>query len=167
MTEDQSSHLEAQSGEQFLSNREAYAAMVQMVIQLENISWTRLYNYLMGSSILVLAWATVYASPSKAPWTTVVLIFLSLIGALAGPAWSSLGTRARGQLELVYQAARRLEGNARIWETSVVREELPFTIVSQARDSADSYSKNPFLLKWAPLSFTALNLVCMLATVFR
>ncbi len=152
---------------QRLTNREAYAAMIQMVIQIENVSWTRLYNYLMGSSILVLAWATVYASALKSPWTTAVLFFLALVGALAGPAWASLGTRARGQLELVYQAARRLESNSSAWEPNVVNGDLPLSVVATARDSASIYSSNPFLLKWAPLSFTGLNIVFLLATACR
>lgn len=152
---------------QLLSNREAYVAMIQMIIQIENISWTRLYNFLMGSSILVLAQATVYASAPKSASTTTVLVSLGLIGALAGPAWAKLGVRARSQLELVYNAARRLENKSTAWETSVLTEDLPMNIVCPIRDTSSIFSSNPFLLKWAPLSFTALNLVLLLAAVCR
>ena len=58
----------------------------------EQIRWTLLYNYLMASTILLLAWATVFASSVNA--RRLVLLALSVAGVVLSSVWVALGARA-------------------------------------------------------------------------
>ena len=70
-----------------IANKDVYATLTQMIVQVENISWNRFYNFLMGSSILVLAWGTLYASDHKGWYVKLVLVLLCLVGCASGPPW--------------------------------------------------------------------------------
>jgi hypothetical protein len=150
-----------------IANKDVYAVLTQMIVQLENISWSRFYNFLMGSSILVLSWATLYVSGPKSPYTTSVLLLLCLIGILSGPIWAKLGKRARQQLEVLFQMTRGLEANPAAWEQDVRPSDRPFSAVANLRDDAVWYSKNPFVLQAFPWAISVLNVGMAVATLNR
>lgn len=73
--------------------KEIYPVLVQLVIYAESITWNRFYNFLMGNSILILAWATIFVSPcSKGLGGKSVLVAISLLGAASGVAWAAIQT---------------------------------------------------------------------------
>jgi hypothetical protein len=135
-----------------------------MVIHAEAISWNRLYNFLMGNSILVLAWATVYASTQASILTRVVLTAICLLGGGSGVAWASLGGRTRKHVQRHFDQALEIEQTPPMWEDGIPNELKPFTGTSAIRDSAKWYSTNHFLLKAMPWAFTALYTVMLVAT---
>ena len=149
-----------------MSYKDLYGALIQMVIHAEGISWSRLYNFLMGNSILVLAWATVYASNQRTTVTGVVLSTICLLGGFSGIAWAELGARTRKHVEQHFEQALAIEERPGVWEEGIDRKMWPFTAAQGVRNSARSYSTNQFLLKGMPLGFTVLYGVMLVATWF-
>lgn len=89
---------------------ELYQAASQQWAHAEQIRWTLLYNYLMASTILLLAWATVYAAQStlrSRPW---ILVLLAAAGTVVSLAWVGLGLRASSFVDAYAQLGKALEG---------------------------------------------------------
>ena len=150
-----------------MSQREVYSVCVQMIIQIENVSWNRLYNFLMANSILILAWATIYVSSQKGFWCTAVLVVIATVGIGAGVMFSELGGRARAQLEGFYTLAVSIEADPGCWAKLLLPLQLPFTMNSCSRKTGSFYSKNPFILSRMPLAFSAISSVMLVATFLR
>src|SRR4030042_3536112 len=92
-------------------NRQSlYNAAIQLIIHAENTSWTRIINFLTADSILMLAWATIFASSDSADkaW---VLIIMSLVGFLLSIAWAPFGSRGRRYHRRYVDIAKALEQN--------------------------------------------------------
>jgi ADP-ribose pyrophosphatase YjhB (NUDIX family) len=83
-----------------------YQAASQHWAHAEQIRWTLLYNYLMASTILLLAWATLYASSAQHPKVQVVL---AGAGAMLSALWVALGARATGFVSMYAATGRALE----------------------------------------------------------
>jgi len=97
-----------------LKREHTYAAAVQMVIHTDSISWNRLYNFLTAASIVMLAWATLFAvccSCSNAKNTAKpVLIAISTVGLLLSVAWAPFGSRSRRLHTFYADAAKESNG---------------------------------------------------------
>jgi hypothetical protein len=150
-----------------IANKDVYATLTQMIVQVENISWNRFYNFLMGSSILVLAWGTLYASDHKGWYVKLVLVLLCLVGCASGPPWAKMGVRARNHLEVLFEMACALESHHAVWEPDVRMSDRPFSAIAPARKEAEWYSKNVFILRAVPWAFSILNLSMLLASIVR
>ncbi len=87
-----------------------YNASIQLIIHAENTSWTRIINFLTADSILMLAWATIFASSDLAnkAW---VLIIMSLVGFLLSIVWAPFGSRGRRYFKRYVDIAKALEQN--------------------------------------------------------
>lgn len=48
-----------------VSAKDVYAAVFKMIVNAENISWNRFYNFLWFNSILIVSWATVWVAGPK------------------------------------------------------------------------------------------------------
>ena len=144
--------------------KDLYAVITQMVIQDEAISWNRLYNFSMANSILVLAWATIYASSQNTISAKIVLSAICLLGGLSGIAWAELGTRTRKHFDGHFAQALAIEKKTNAWEPEVDDATKPFLGSEAIRSTAAWYSSNPFLLKYTPLGFTALYVVLLVST---
>lgn len=149
-----------------ISNRELYAAQIQMIIHAENVSWNRLYNFLMGNSILVLAWATIYASSQCSVLTRFVLSAICLLGGVSGIAWIELGARSRDILKKHMNQTLAIEDGENIWEGKVEDSLKPIKAAKAIVDDPKwkCYGKSMFLLKAMPCAFTALYVVMGAAT---
>jgi hypothetical protein len=70
-----------------------YQAASQHWAHAEQIRWTLLYNYLMASTILLLAWATIFGAQSSGQVRHSILAALAAAGAglsaSVGSSWSS------------------------------------------------------------------------------
>jgi len=147
-----------------LSRRDLWTGLIQLIIHTESISWSRLYNFLMGNSILVLAWATIYSSADRGVWTRLVMSAICVLGGFSGPAWAALGSRTRYYVNLHVRQAESLEGDPSSWEEAIPDELRPFRQGATIRGGRFKYSSNPFLLQAVPLSFTALYVLMLVAT---
>jgi hypothetical protein len=134
-----------------------------MVIHAETISWNRFYNFLMGNSVLVLAWATIYASQDRSVISSIVLSAICLVGGFSGIVWAQLGRRSRKYVEAYFCQAIDVEKNAK-WGEGVSDTCKPFTRTKDIRDEASWFGTSTFVLKWIPLLFTALYLLLIIAS---
>lgn len=73
---------------------EVYGFLQQSTHHVEGRAATGLYNYLTANSLLVLAWATIFAgAQTSPPGKSIVMVGISVIGVLTGLQWALLGTR--------------------------------------------------------------------------
>lgn len=87
----------------------AYQALNQHWSHAEQERWSMLYNFLMANTILLLAWAAVYAS--QIPTKTPVLAVLTLGGAAISVLWLTFGAR-------VNTFSKAMQNGAKNWRTS-------------------------------------------------
>jgi hypothetical protein len=151
-----------------VSRGELYAALIQMVNNAEAISWNRFYNFLMGNSILVLAWATIYAAQERSILTSVVLSAICLLGAGSGMAWAALGKRSREYVEAYFKQALELEKDPKTWnEAGIADSWKPFTGTQSIRQKAGWFSTSAFVLTWTPRVFSLFYLLLLVASWSR
>ena len=67
-----------------ITDKELYPSLVQLRIHADSVTWNRFYNFLMFNSILVLAWATVYAAHPRPIGAWAVLVAFCFFGGLSG-----------------------------------------------------------------------------------
>ena len=140
-----------------------YTSYRDLVIHSENISWSRFGNFLIISSILVLAWATLYkVSPRELP-LKIIMTAITGIGTLAGVAWSDLGNRGRSYLDQYKAKAKVIEDHADKqdwWEQGIPITDRPF----QVQVTSKFYSSSTILLFGTPLLFSLLHLFLLVIT---
>jgi hypothetical protein len=147
-----------------ICRKDLWVGLIQLAIHAESISWTRFYNFLMGNSILILAWATLYVSQQHRVITSVVMFAICLLGGATGLAWSALGTRTRKYINLHFDQALLIEKDSATWADGIPNESKPFIEADKIRSGNFRFSSNPFLLKWVPLAFTTLYIIMAVAS---
>src|SRR6266545_4516598 len=93
-----------------LSALTIYQAATSHWTHAEQIRWTLLYNYLMASTILLLAWSTLFANHRANPGATLLLAVISSAGAIISVVWILLGIRATGFVAAYHKLGLSLEG---------------------------------------------------------
>jgi hypothetical protein len=146
--------------------KEAYPALVQLVIHAESITWNRFYNFLMGNSILVLAWATIFVSPASAKTEAkAVLAAICLLGAASGIAWAALAVRGRRFLFDFVTLGQMLETGQPNWASSL-KAVKPLSKAADLRDNqAFRWAGSLYLLVLGSLAFSVLYSVMLIASV--
>jgi hypothetical protein len=149
-----------------MSAKEVYAALVELVIHSESISWNRFYNFLMGNSILVLAWATIFANCNcKGSVVNVVLVAICVLGGLSGVAWAALGWRGRTFLHEYLALADRMEGDNTCWPPGLQKYK-PFGLTLEVGDTGvQPWARSRPILVVGPLLFTFLYVVLLVASI--
>lgn len=130
-----------------------YQVAAQHWAHAEQIRWTLLYNYLMASTILLLAWATVFTANN--PTKRWVLLALSLAGMILSAVWVALGASATGFI-------RTYERTGLTAEVNVQRSNGPFAAAHEHRQSVTGIAKlapSWFVLRLVPSLFVALYLL--------
>jgi hypothetical protein len=89
--------------------KEYYRSLTLLVIHAETISWTRFYNFLVSSTILVMAWVTVFIKNPPSTSSRIIMLVLSAFGFIMGICFSALGYRSRQYLNLYHDQARAIE----------------------------------------------------------
>lgn len=143
------------------SDREAvlYQVAGQHWAHAEQIRWTLLYNYLMGSTILLLAWATVFAS-SVGP-KRLVLFALSVAGAILSSVWVALGARATSFV----RAYERTGFDA---EAALQGTRGPFAAARAHRESVTGIARlasSGLVLRFVPSMFATLYVLLAVVSV--
>ena len=143
-----------------------YDSYRELVIQSENLSWSRFQNLLTINSILVVAWATLFdAQPISAK---VAMSAISILGIFTGVAWAYLGKRSRQYLDRYKEKLRAIEEHhdkAEWWDRDAL---IPITDRPfQIHIAPNCFSSSKFLLFWTPLFFALLNVVLLITTWVR
>jgi hypothetical protein len=113
--------------------KELYPSLIQMIIQAENITWSRFNNFLMFNTILVLAWSTIYAAdPSLQHSQKWPLGAFCLIGVLSGVSWAFLGYRGRAYLKKYLEIAEAFENDHHVWGNELNKEDYKLAKTTSA-----------------------------------
>jgi hypothetical protein len=135
-----------------------YQATAQSWVHAEQIRWTLLYNYLMTTSILLLAWAAVFTTNSaKSIW---VLLVLAASGLLVSLIWIPLGIRASGFVTMYGQLGGILESYIELG-SSLESARGPFRTAADYRRSirgAAQFTSSWRVLRIIPTIFAAVYL---------
>lgn len=110
-----------------------YQTASQQWAHAEQIRWTLLYNYLMASTILLLAWSAVFASSDHSFEKAVVLALLAVGGIALSALWVALGLRATGFVRRYAAAGGDLEAEL-IKATGISPPNSPFAVASRHRE---------------------------------
>jgi len=136
-----------------VSAKEVYPALVQLAIHAESITWNRFYNFLMANSILVLAWATIFASSlSDRPGPKTVLAAICILGGASGVAWAGLAVRGRKFLFDFVGLAQAIETAPAHWAGTLGAVE-PLSTDANLRDTQPfRWAGSLYLLVYGSLS---------------
>ena len=88
-----------------------YDTAANLWIHLDQARHTTLYNYLMASTILLLAWATIFTTDSCKVNRHFLLVTFSIAGLLLSIVWFAYGHRANQYVHKAEETARSFEGN--------------------------------------------------------
>jgi hypothetical protein len=138
-----------------------YQIAAQHWAHAEQIRWTLLYNYLMASTILLLAWATVFASSSNP--SRFVLVVLALAGVILSSVWIALGARATSFVKMY-------EGVGLRAESAMQPSGGPFASARDHRLSLAGiarFAPSGFVLRLVPSMFVALYVTLGLVSFCR
>jgi hypothetical protein len=142
---------------------DVYKFYKDLVIHSETISWNRFANFLVISSILVLAWATIFVVKSPSLCHKAVMSLISGFGIYAGIVWADIGDRGRKYLDQYKDKAKSIETNSNKkdwWEGGIEKTDRPFQIDIDPK----RWSSSRTLLFWVPLIFSGLHVILLLAT---
>jgi len=147
-----------------MTAKELYPSLVQMIIHAENITWSRFYNFLMFSTILVLSWATLWTAANAPESRPIVLVAICILGGLSGIFWAALGYRGRAFLSEYMNMAKEFEADSAVWAKDLEKYRQA-TKALMLRDSlCYSWAGSRVLLIGGPLAFTALYVVMLVVS---
>ena len=135
---------------------QVYDVLASLVMHSEQVRWTRLSNLLVVNSILVVAWAAVFAGTSGFPYKPFLLTLLCLPGTVFGVLWAFLGSRSSKYLDDFHNKAEELENGfpeqqARPFQLS---EETRKTV----RKGSGRFTTSKWIVTWIPVIFSLLFL---------
>ncbi len=150
-----------------ISIKEVYSSLVQLATEAESITWNRFYNFLMGNSILILAWATMFSITSPSRMATHVLVAICVVGGVSGLIWAALGNRGRKFVYLYIDLGVQMEADATCWQNELDKYK-PFTKIKESRETLPySWSGSRYLLTIGPCVFTLLYILLAVASLIR
>lgn len=135
--------------------KEMYSSIIQMIIQAETITWNRFYNFLMFNTILILAWATIYASDPRPNMAQMVLVTMCILGGISGVAWAALGFRGRKFLEEYINLAVKFESDSKCWSSDLDQYKMLTLTRTLIKSLPFGWSGSRYLLTIGSLAFTA------------
>jgi hypothetical protein len=151
--------LAADSNEWLPTRKDAYTALVAIVQHAEATSWNRFYNFLMFSTILVLAWSTIYSQSSRPKSASLVMALIAVVGILSGLAWSVLGYRGRKFVK------HYLEEGEKIDKTAAEGCRLFHRTITFGNEYDLRFLNSTSILIGTPLVFSALYLVLFIVSL--
>ena len=141
-----------------------YAAGTNQWIHAEQMRWTILYNFLVGNTILLLAWATLYATLLSHPGSLglrIVLIGSCFVGICGGVVWTFLEHRANGFSEQYFKTGLDLERLLLNEQTDVTG---PFLATEQHRAHGGPI-KTHVIVVAVPIVFSTIYLVLLIVSI--
>jgi hypothetical protein len=149
-----------------VSGGEVYLALVDLVTNAESVTWNRFYTFLTASSILILAWTTVFVSQiDQIIIRNLVLGSICILGAIISLAWAALGVRGRGFLFDFGRLGKEMEAVEEIWPIPL-QNAKPLTRAAEIRDTATfRWAGSFYLLVFVPLLFALLYAVFLAVSI--
>jgi len=146
-----------------------HAALVDIVLNSEAITWNRFNNFLMFNSIMLLGWATIYApmtqSEPQGRTCATVLSVICALGLLSCLVWPGLGLRGRRYLALFSALGARAE---REGSTGDHPKPRPLSASVKSHSSGVfSWSGSLYVVTLGPIAFAALYDILLYASVHR
>ena len=92
----------------------SYQAVNQHWTHAEQERWSILYNFLMASTILLLAWSAIYASENS--WKWIALISFSFVGFLTSIMWLMIGARVNKFIKRYGELGEKIEEKLKLYE---------------------------------------------------
>lgn len=143
--------------------RALYQAAGQHWAHSEQIRWTLLYNYLMASTILLLAWAAVFAAGSTAAARKTMLVLLAIAGVVISALWFGLAARANSFVQAYAKLSLELENIISCGEITG-----PFRLRDTHKpEGLGNWVQTWFVLRAVPLIFALLYTVLVWISVYR
>lgn len=145
--------------------RTLYQAAGQHWAHAEQIRWTLLYNYLMASTILLLAWAAVLAAGSPAAIRKPTLVLLAFAGVVISVLWVGLAARANSYVRAYAKLSLNLEDGisaGNLLDPFRLRETHKLSIQGLAK-----WVPTWVVLRAVPLVFAVLYAVLVWLSVYR
>ena len=90
----------------------AYTTWVSFAQEAETNSWSRFYNFLVFTTILILAWSTIYVQTNSPKGAGIVMFMITILGVISGVAWSGLAYRSRKYVDAFTEGGAKLEEHA-------------------------------------------------------
>ena len=144
-----------------------YDTLTQLVTSTEAVTWNRFYNFLMSNSILILAWATIYASTANPPMAKWVLIAISFVGVVTCPLWVASGSRNRKFLKEYIRLACLIEDDPELWPQGAYKYK-PFKTTENLRETLPwKEFSSTFLVTCTPKLFAVLYLVLLGVSIIK
>ena len=144
-----------------LTRGDLYKATIDLIIHAENITWTRSSNFLLANSILMLAWATIFASSLWDQRKAVFLSLLSGLGFVLSFVWAPFSYRSRRYLKSYKDRGIELEQNLSppLQEGPLsAGERIPFSYIEEI-------TKSEHMSWFIPLAFAAVFLAAFLKSL--
>ena len=146
-----------------IGHSEVYQSYRDLLIHTETMVWRRFTTYLVFTSLLILAWTTLFTAPTSSAWGKLVMTALSVLGMLSGLAWAEVGRRGKASVKGCREEAKILElhpDDDEWWEEEIATRDRPF----QAQIRVAAAPPLSGILVWVPLVSVLLHLLLLLAT---
>lgn len=142
----------------------AYQAANQHWTHAEQVRWSILYNFLMASSILLLAWSTIYTN--KCSLGTLTLHLFSAVGFLISIMWLMIGSRVNKFIKRYGALGEKLEDGLDLKEYGpfhcgqlIRSEEKTSKSLRNIFINPGSFISSSFIVFFVPLIFAVLYIV--------
>jgi len=139
--------------------KDIYSNLVQLTIHSEEIAWNRFNSFLLASSILIIAWATIYVA-IDIPDKKIILLAICCFGFLISLFFSGLGYRSRRFLQEHIRLGEYIEADPNCWPNSLNQKYKPFNQIVSIRDnSLWGICGGRIILVFGPLLFAVFYLL--------
>jgi hypothetical protein len=134
----------------------------------ETITQTRLYNFLMADSILLLSWATIFAASGESRYRPFVLACLAVLSLAFSWAWAIFGRRHRKFLKLhifaINRAASRHADLREFYDPGILLQ-MGQKVEGLELTKAEEMFGEQNLGVWAPGAFTVFSLILLVVSL--
>jgi hypothetical protein len=159
-------HSVGMSNHELPNHTAAYAAASQQWIHAEQMRWTILNNFLVGNTILLVAWSTLFVALVEgvhAVGLNIVLIGFCGVGMAGSVVWAFLELRANRFADKYFEAGLALEqGPGPVPQEPNVRG--PFWIAHQHR--SDGLLKTHKVVVGVPIVFAAIYVALLIVSIY-
>ena len=142
-----------------------YVAASEQWIHAEQMRWTILYNFLVGNTILLVAWSTLFAaltSNAQSVGLNIVLIGFCGVGVGDSIVWTFLEFRANRFSERYFHTGQELERLLLPKDGNLLG---PFGVTAKHR-SEGGLVKTHVVVVAVPIVFAAIYLALMIVSVY-
>jgi hypothetical protein len=109
----------------------------------EMVTQTRLYNFLFGDSIVILAWATIFVASNRPHYAALVLLMLAFLSFILAVLYGILGNRGDKFIRMQFRVISNIEA-----KIPKHLRTTRHTVMLQRGEPYDDSDENPIELSW-------------------